>query len=303
MIAIGTGLQVTRSLRAGVTLNRWFNGYHQSRARTGSRRQRQELDYDDLSGWNVNLGLIWTPQESLNLGLVGKTPFTGSLQAPEGAHRFLPDRDARDHHHQRGGERRPAAGLPRRRRRGGLVAAAQHPHPLRGLHADVLVGGAHPQLLHRAPDAVQPPSTRRPPDPVVFPELPYPTLDGPRCRWTPSSSAWAWSTSIIGVARQGAAAGRLLPRPAVLPRGGRQRAASSTASRWVRGSWPGPSSSTWPTSTSSGTYLDPGEPRGRVTFTVPAGLRVPHLSPRGQPVVPSRGPPAGRAGRTGWTPA
>src|SRR5687768_1909145 len=89
VLAIGTGLQVARSLRAGVTLNRWFNGYHQSRARTGSRRQRQELDYD-LSGWNVNLGLMWTPHESLNLGLVGKTPFTGKLKLRRERTDFFP---------------------------------------------------------------------------------------------------------------------------------------------------------------------------------------------------------------------
>jgi len=93
VLAFGTGMQVSRSLRAGITLNRWLNGYHQSRARTGSRRQRQEVDYE-LSGWNVNLGLIWTPIESVNLGLVGKTPFTGSIRLRRERTDFFPVSDA-----------------------------------------------------------------------------------------------------------------------------------------------------------------------------------------------------------------
>jgi hypothetical protein len=83
VLAAGTGLRVARGLRLGATLNRWFRGYSQSRFRSGLARGRgateQEIDYR-LSGWNVNLGLIWSPVESLNLGVVGKTPFTGDLR-------------------------------------------------------------------------------------------------------------------------------------------------------------------------------------------------------------------------------
>jgi hypothetical protein len=82
VVAVGTGLRVAAGLRLGGTLNRWFGGYSQSRFRSGLARGRgateQEIDYR-LSGWNVNLGLIWSPVESLNIGLVGKTPFTGDL--------------------------------------------------------------------------------------------------------------------------------------------------------------------------------------------------------------------------------
>lgn len=79
VLALGTGLKVGRSLRLGVTVNHWFNGYSQSRSKVaGNRTQLQEIEYG-LSGWNFNLGLIWNPVESLNFGAVGKTAFTGSV--------------------------------------------------------------------------------------------------------------------------------------------------------------------------------------------------------------------------------
>jgi hypothetical protein len=82
VLAAGTGLRITPWLRVGGTLNRWLRGYSQSRFRSGTERARgateQEIDYR-LSGWNVNLGLIWSPFASLNIGVVGKTPFRGDL--------------------------------------------------------------------------------------------------------------------------------------------------------------------------------------------------------------------------------
>lgn len=79
VLALGTGWRLTRHLRLGVTLNRWFNGYRQVLFRTEPARNR-ELDVDfALSGWNTNVGLIWTAFESVNVGLVGKTPFTGGV--------------------------------------------------------------------------------------------------------------------------------------------------------------------------------------------------------------------------------
>jgi hypothetical protein len=90
VLAVGTGLRVTRTLRVGVTANRWFRGYTQNRFRSFVPRGRQatwqDIDYS-LSGWNANLGVIWSPTESLNLGLVGKTPFTGEIRL----HRFRED--------------------------------------------------------------------------------------------------------------------------------------------------------------------------------------------------------------------
>jgi hypothetical protein len=82
LIAVGTGLRVSRSIRLGATVNRWFRGYSQRKFRSFVPRGRQatwqDIEYS-LQGWNVNLGVIWSPVESLNLGVVGKTPFTGDV--------------------------------------------------------------------------------------------------------------------------------------------------------------------------------------------------------------------------------
>lgn len=78
VIALGTGLQVTRGLRLGVTLNRWGNGYRQHTTRTVRRRGTNDIDFG-FSGLNVNVGVIWSPIESLNIGAVGKTPFSGEV--------------------------------------------------------------------------------------------------------------------------------------------------------------------------------------------------------------------------------
>jgi hypothetical protein len=74
---------VARGLRVGGTVNRWFRGYSQERFRSFVPRGRQATDQDidyGLRGWNFNLGLIWSPAEAVNIGLVGKTAFTGELR-------------------------------------------------------------------------------------------------------------------------------------------------------------------------------------------------------------------------------
>jgi hypothetical protein len=78
VLALGVGIQPSRSIRVGGTLNRWINGFSLEKERLLRRRTQQEVDFD-FSGWNVNLGLIWTPVEALNIGLVGKTPFSGGV--------------------------------------------------------------------------------------------------------------------------------------------------------------------------------------------------------------------------------
>jgi len=83
VVALGTGLRVFNSLRLGGTLNRWLNGYTQTfirEPRVGRTRGRvdQASEYE-LSGWNANVGAIWEPFESLNVGVVGKTPFTADV--------------------------------------------------------------------------------------------------------------------------------------------------------------------------------------------------------------------------------
>jgi long-subunit fatty acid transport protein len=78
VLAFGLGFKVTRQLRVGATLNRWIDGYDQTTVRTPTRRTIRH-DSFGIGAWNVNLGLIWSPIESLNFGAVGKTPFTSGV--------------------------------------------------------------------------------------------------------------------------------------------------------------------------------------------------------------------------------
>lgn len=79
VLALGTGIRVVRSLRIGATVNRWVNGYRQDRHRVANRGTTdQNFDFA-LSGWNFNGGLIWSPLESLNFGVVGKTTMKGAV--------------------------------------------------------------------------------------------------------------------------------------------------------------------------------------------------------------------------------
>jgi long-subunit fatty acid transport protein len=84
VVAFGTGVRLSRLVRAGATVNRWLNGYEQSLTRTyetpSPRPQRlYTLDFRP-DGWSFNLGAIVSPVESLNLGVVYKTPFTASVR-------------------------------------------------------------------------------------------------------------------------------------------------------------------------------------------------------------------------------
>jgi opacity protein-like surface antigen len=79
VIALGSGLQLTHSLRAGVAVNRWFNGWDQRLGRSATQRPTLQTTGFTFSGWNLNLGAIWSPVESLNLGAVYKSGFTADV--------------------------------------------------------------------------------------------------------------------------------------------------------------------------------------------------------------------------------
>lgn len=89
VVALGTGLRISQQVRVGATLNHWFNGYTQRLERLGQRRSQQTSTFD-LSGWNANAGLIWSPSEALNVGLVGKTPFTADVTLSRTRTDFFP---------------------------------------------------------------------------------------------------------------------------------------------------------------------------------------------------------------------
>jgi long-chain fatty acid transport protein len=176
VLAFGTGLQVSRSLRAGITLNRWLNGYHQTRARTGLRRQRQELDYD-LSGWNVNLGLMWTPQESVNLGLVAKTPFTGSLTLRRDRTDIFANETPPVFTTTTNGAASDDLSLDFPAAVG--LGASWRPRSALTLSMDytrTLWSEGRIHNFFTVPPTPPSPVNAEPPDPIVFSELPYPTL-------------------------------------------------------------------------------------------------------------------------------
>ncbi len=86
VVALGTGLRLSRHVRAGFTVNRWLNGYRQTLERNiynlpaTEIRPRREFDLDfQPSGWSFNLGLIVSPVDNLNLAAVYKTPFTADV--------------------------------------------------------------------------------------------------------------------------------------------------------------------------------------------------------------------------------
>lgn len=81
VLTFGSGWQFSRRFRAGLTINRWLNGYRQTIERPAPRMvpTRQNSNFT-LSGWNLQVGVIWSPRESLNLGAVIKTGFSGNAK-------------------------------------------------------------------------------------------------------------------------------------------------------------------------------------------------------------------------------
>jgi long-subunit fatty acid transport protein len=186
VVALGTGLQVMRDLRVGITVNRWLNGFQQytyrfrqflgARARTILETQ-QALQFD-LSGWNANLGVIWSPLDSLNIGMVGKTPFTGKVSM---ARRRV---DFDEESNSITGNRYPdRGGAPVRvdfplavgvglslRPRSAFTISADY---TRTFWSDSMIRNFF--SLERAP-AVGPPPVPTEDADTLFPKLPYPTL-------------------------------------------------------------------------------------------------------------------------------
>jgi long-subunit fatty acid transport protein len=84
VLAFGTGVRLTRRVRAGFTVNRWLKGYDQTLSRTvltDTRRPLRDFDLDFRPrGWSFNIGLIVSPIEQLNLAAVFKTPFTANVR-------------------------------------------------------------------------------------------------------------------------------------------------------------------------------------------------------------------------------
>jgi hypothetical protein len=181
VIALGSGWQLSRGLRLGVTLNRWFDGYDRTVQVPAPReiptRQNSRFRF---SGWNVHLGLIWSPWQSLNVGAVFKTGFTADVtlersridffEAPDGTQTQTTNAYARDDLRL---DFPGAAG----------VGASWRPRSNLTLSLDYTrthwsTGQIHNFFtLPRTEVDQEPPVPRFPKD--FFPVLPYPTLDDP----------------------------------------------------------------------------------------------------------------------------
>jgi hypothetical protein len=111
VLGLGTGVRLGRKFRVGGAFNLWVNGYSQRRLRTttlppprGRGATEQDIDYDLDSGVNFNVGLLFSPVESLNLGVVGRTPFTAILNLRRFRRDFGPS-ISQDEFTQNAGER------------------------------------------------------------------------------------------------------------------------------------------------------------------------------------------------------
>lgn len=74
-ISLSSGFEIRSNLRAGVTINRWINGFSQ----TVDRPDRDIKSTWDIAGTNFNFGLLFAPVPRLNLGAVLKTQFTADI--------------------------------------------------------------------------------------------------------------------------------------------------------------------------------------------------------------------------------
>jgi hypothetical protein len=77
VFAAGMGVQLSRKVRVGATVNRWTNGYSVNLERKVFRPAVRKSELK-LSGVNFNFGIIVSPSTDLNIGIVGKTPFTAN---------------------------------------------------------------------------------------------------------------------------------------------------------------------------------------------------------------------------------
>jgi long-subunit fatty acid transport protein len=93
VVSFGTGWKLTGKLRLGVTVNRWIHGYVQDQNKKVDPRTRQILTDWEMTGWNSNLGLIFSPVENLNLAVVGNTPFTAKVELAKSRVDFLPNEE------------------------------------------------------------------------------------------------------------------------------------------------------------------------------------------------------------------
>lgn len=175
VIALGTGLKLSRTLRAGFTVNHWFNGYKQLVVREQGRDipTRQNANFD-LSGWNYHIGLMWSPRESLNLGAVFKTGFMADVSLARERTDTFPDSRTTTNAYARDDLRLKLPGAVG-------VGASWRPKSNLTVSLDFTHTNWSDGLIFNfftlaKTDRGQPPPVPSAPD-DFFPQLPYPTLN------------------------------------------------------------------------------------------------------------------------------
>jgi hypothetical protein len=180
VLGLGTGWRIGRTVRVGGAFNVWVNGYSQRKVRTstqppprGRGTTEQDIDYDLNSGVNFNLGVLWTPIENLNIGAVGRTPFTAILNLRRFRRDFGPS-NTPDQYTQNSGERSDVLiDLP-----GSVgVGASWRVSSAFTLSADYTRTFWHKGRIRNFFQIEATPEGGEPPPPDVFQQLPYPTLD------------------------------------------------------------------------------------------------------------------------------
>jgi hypothetical protein len=81
-VSLSSGFELHPKLRLGLSVNRWIRGFSQTvdrpDAQTGGYRRIDSRW--DISGTNLNAGLLITPAPKLNLGAVFKTAFSADVE-------------------------------------------------------------------------------------------------------------------------------------------------------------------------------------------------------------------------------
>ena len=182
VLGLGTGVRLGRKVRVGGAFNLWMNGYSQRRLRTttlppprGRGTTSQDIDYDLNSGVNFNVGLLYSPVESLNLGIVGRTPLTLILNLRRFRQDFGPS-NSQGEFTQNAGERSDVLiDLP-----GSVgLGASWRATSAFTVSADYTRTFWSKGRIRNFFQVDPTPEDGEPPPPETFESLPYPTLDDP----------------------------------------------------------------------------------------------------------------------------
>lgn len=180
VLGVGSGWRLGRMLRVGAAFNLWVNGYSQRKVRTstqppprGRGTSEQDIDYDLDSGVNFNAGLLWSPVESLNLGVLGRTPFTAILSLRRFRRDFGPS-DSEGEFTQNSGDRSDILiDLP-----GSVgVGASWRVTSALTVSADYTRTFWSKGRVRNFYQIEATPEDGPAPEPNIFVDLPYPTLD------------------------------------------------------------------------------------------------------------------------------